>query len=56
MKILTVGDLHGDVNQAKKLAEKARQESVDLVVVNGDFTTMGNHTPGLFQAFTGVKN
>ncbi|MBS3065397.1 MAG: metallophosphoesterase [DPANN group archaeon] len=56
MKILTVGDLHGDVSQAKKLAEQAKKESVDLVVVNGDFTTMGNHTPGLFQAFSGVKS
>ncbi|MEK6923375.1 MAG: metallophosphoesterase [Nanoarchaeota archaeon] len=56
MKILTAGDLHGDVSQAKKLAEQAKRESVDLVVINGDFTTFGNHTPGLFQAFAGVKN
>jgi Icc-related predicted phosphoesterase len=51
MKILTIGDLHDDLNQAKKLAEKAEKEKVDLVVFNGDFTLGGVHTPGLLQVF-----
>ena len=51
MKILTIGDLHDDMNQAKKLAEKAETEKVDLVVFNGDFTLGGVHTPGLLQVF-----
>jgi Icc-related predicted phosphoesterase len=51
MKILTIGDLHGDLGQAKKLAEKAEKEKVDLVVFNGDFTFAGIHTPGLLKIF-----
>ncbi len=38
MKILAVGDLHGDSGQAKKLAEKALMEKVDLVILCGDLT------------------
>ncbi|MEM2874386.1 MAG: metallophosphoesterase [Candidatus Nanoarchaeia archaeon] len=51
MKILAIGDLHGDLEQAKKLAEKAKKEKVDLVVFNGDFTFAGMQTPGLFKTF-----
>ena len=38
LKILFVGDLHGDTRQAKRLAEKAKKEKVDLVVLTGDLT------------------
>ncbi|MEM4702966.1 MAG: metallophosphoesterase [Candidatus Pacearchaeota archaeon] len=38
LKILAIGDLHGDVTQAKKLAEKAVKENVDLVILAGDLT------------------
>jgi len=51
MKILAVGCLHGDLSQAKKLAEQAEKEKVDLVVVAGDFTQSEIHTPGLFKVF-----
>ena len=51
MKILTIGDLHDDLSQAKKLALIAEKEKVDLVVFNGDFTLGGVHTPGLLQVF-----
>ena len=51
MKILTVGCLHGDLTQAKKLVDTAVKEKVDLVVFNGDFTFGGGHTPGVFKAF-----
>ncbi len=51
MKILAVGCLHGDLTQAKKLAEQASREAVDLVVFAGDFTFSEKHTPGLFQVF-----
>jgi Icc-related predicted phosphoesterase len=37
-KILAAGDLHGDSATAKKLAEKAEKEKVDLVVLAGDIT------------------
>ncbi|MBD3262939.1 hypothetical protein GF374_00990 [Candidatus Woesearchaeota archaeon] len=51
MKILAIGDLHGDLKQAKKLAEKAEKENVDLIILNGDFTLFEKHTPGLLQTF-----
>ena len=51
MKILAVGCLHGDLTQAKKLAEQASKESVDLVLFAGDFTQSEKHTPGLFKVF-----
>jgi uncharacterized protein len=37
-KILAAGDFHGDSATAKKLAEKAKKEKVDLVVLTGDIT------------------
>lgn len=51
MKILAIGDLHGDVSQARRLASLAEKEAVDLVVLNGDFTFGERHTPGLIKAF-----
>ena len=38
MKILAFGDIHGDQAMAKKLADQAEKENVDLVVVCGDIT------------------
>lgn len=38
MKILAAGDIHGDTLQAKKLAEKAEKEGVELVILSGDLT------------------
>lgn len=37
-KILAASDLHGESKIAKKLAEKAEKEKVDLVVLCGDLT------------------
>jgi len=37
-KILAAGDFHGDSSAAKKLAEKAEKEKVDLVILTGDIT------------------
>ena len=37
-KILAAGDLHGDPKVTKKLAEKAKKENVDLIVLAGDLT------------------
>lgn len=36
LKILAASDLHGESSLARKLAEKAEKESVDLVVLCGD--------------------
>ena len=35
-RILAAGDLHGDSATAKKLADKAKKEKVDLVILAGD--------------------
>ncbi len=37
-KILAAGDFHGDSSTAKKLAEKAEKQNVDLVILTGDIT------------------
>ena len=39
-KILAAGDFHGSSATAKKLAEKAYKEKVDLVILTGDITGM----------------
>jgi uncharacterized protein len=36
LKILAAGDIHGDIDIAKKLAKKGKKEKVDLVVLAGD--------------------
>ncbi|MEM0465844.1 MAG: metallophosphoesterase [Candidatus Pacearchaeota archaeon] len=38
-KILAAGDFHGDPDITKKLAKKAEEENVDLVVLTGDITS-----------------
>jgi len=37
-KILAVGDIHGDKGLVKKLAERAKKENVDLIIIAGDLT------------------
>ena len=37
-KILAAGDFHGSSSIAKKLAEKAEKQDVDLVILTGDIT------------------
>lgn len=37
-KILAIGDIHGDTGLVKKLAEKAKKENIDLVILAGDIT------------------
>jgi Icc-related predicted phosphoesterase len=38
LKILAAGDLHGDNKATEKLAKRATEESVDLVILCGDLT------------------
>jgi len=44
-KILAVGDIHGDSKLIKKLAEKAKEENVDLVILAGDLTILETGWP-----------
>ena len=38
VKILAIGDIHGDTGLVKRLAEKAEKESVDVIILAGDLT------------------
>ena len=51
MKILASGDIHGDQFLARKLAEKAEKENVDLVVLCGDLTQAEQSTEGIVGPF-----
>ena len=51
MKILAAGDIHGDVGLVRKLADKAKKEKVDLVVLCGDITYMEQSTDNLIGPF-----
>ena len=51
MKILSAGDLHGDSGLAKRLAEKASKEKVDLVILCGDLTEGDEKTDNLIGPF-----
>lgn len=51
LKILAIGDLHGDTKQAEKLAEKAKKEKVDLVILSGDLTFAESSTDYLVGPF-----
>ncbi len=42
MKILAAGDFHGDRIKAKKLADLAEKENVDLIILNGDIVEEEN--------------
>lgn len=55
LKILAAGDLHGDTSLAKKLAEKAEKEKVDLVVLCGDLTMGEISTENLIGPFVKRK-
>lgn len=55
LKILAAGDLHGDTSLAKKLAERAEKEKVDLVVLCGDLTLGESSTENLIGPFVKKK-
>jgi len=54
-KILAAGDIHGDTGLAKKLAEKAKKENVDLVILAGDLTMMEQSTKNIIGPFMKLK-
>ena len=51
LKILASGDIHGDISLARKLAEQAEKENVDLVVLCGDLTYAEQSTTGIIGPF-----
>ena len=54
-KILAVGDIHGDTGLVKKLADKAKKENVDLVILAGDLTFAEDSTKNLIGPFLKAK-
>jgi Icc-related predicted phosphoesterase len=54
-KILAVGDIHGDTRLVKRMAEKAKKENVDLVILAGDITFAEMSTKGLVGPFVKAK-
>lgn len=50
-KILAIGDIHGDTGLVKKMAEKAKKEDVDLVILTGDLTFAENSIKNLVGPF-----
>ncbi|MDP7180194.1 MAG: metallophosphoesterase [Candidatus Woesearchaeota archaeon] len=51
LKILAAGDIHGDIDLAEKLAERAKKEKVDLVVLCGDLTLRESSTENIIGPF-----
>jgi Icc-related predicted phosphoesterase len=54
-KILAVGDIHGDTGLVKRLAEKAKKENVDLVILAGDLTMFETSTKNIIGPFIKAK-
>jgi Icc-related predicted phosphoesterase len=54
-KILAVGDIHGDTGLVKRLAEKAKKENVDLVILAGDLTFAEMSTKNIIGPFIKAK-
>ena len=54
-KILTAGDVHGDTGLVKKLARKAKEENVDLIILAGDVTLMESEVENLIGPFVKLK-
>ena len=51
LKILAAGDIHGDTTLAEKLAEMAKKEKVDLVILCGDLTLAERSTENIIGPF-----
>ena len=54
-KILAVGDIHRDTGLVKKLAEKAKKEDVDLVILAGDLTFAEQSLKDIIGPFVKAK-
>jgi hypothetical protein len=54
-KILAVGDIHGDTGLVKRLAKKAEEENVDLIILAGDLTLVEESIDNLIGPFVKAK-
>ncbi len=53
-KIMAVADIHGDSSLAKKLAKKAKQEDVDIVILAGDLTWLDSEVKDIVKPFQDI--
>ena len=54
-KILAIGDIHGDSRLMKKLAQQAKEENVDIVILAGDLTYAEQEFKEVIKPFTDLK-
>lgn len=54
-KILAIGDIHGDTRKVERLAKKAREKHVDVVILAGDLTFAEESIKGLIGPFAKEK-
>jgi len=54
-KILAAGDIHGDTGLVKKLAKKAKDENVDLVILAGDLAFFNTEPKNIIGPFAKLK-
>lgn len=50
-RILAIGDIHGDTKLVEKLAKKAKDENVDVIIIAGDLTMFEHSTKNLIGPF-----
>lgn len=55
LKILAIGDIHGNTSLSKRLAERAVKENVDLVILAGDLTYAEMSLEGIVGPFAKAK-
>ena len=55
IKVLAVGDVHGDSRLVKKLAEQAKKENVDFVIFAGDITFAELEFKNVIKPFAEMK-
>lgn len=54
-KILAIGDVHGDTGLVEKLAEKAKKENIDVIILAGDITFAEQSIEGIIGPFAKHK-
>lgn len=50
-RIMAIGDIHGDIGLVKKLAERAKKEKVDCIIIPGDLTWLEESTKDIIGPF-----
>lgn len=51
LKVLSAGDVHGDVRLVKRLADQAEKENIDLVILCGDITEFDKSSDNMIGPF-----